>query len=403
MPLPHEPEHYAALLPYCRTDAQRQKIETLVKHPRHESAAQVLGLNVRVLRASLSSIRKHAARKGWDPGAGFVHPVSATEQLQGHSTLYRFPENDPEGRVIRWVKGRPEAESLVDALQNFADGLNAEIQPSPRVPLRQRGLPADLANLFIITDYHLGMLSWPAETGQDWNLEIAAARFKAFFARAVSQAPPASSAVLAQLGDFLHFDGLEAMTPTSGHVLDADSRFHKVVQVAAHLMRWAIELLRDKYDTVHVIVAEGNHDLASSAWLQRMLAELFRDEPRVTVDVNPDPYYGFEHGQTLLLFHHGHKRPPANIDTVLVAKFQREFGRASYVYAHMGHIHSQKVLETNLMVVAQHRTLASRDAYASRGGWMSKQSADVITYHRKFGEVSRFTLTPELLDLDVAA
>jgi len=49
------------------------------------------------------------------------------------------------------------------------------------------------------------------------------------------------------------------------------------------------------------------------------------------------------------------------------------------------------------MIVEQHRTLAANDAYASRGGWLSGRSASVITYSKKFGEVSRLTISPEML------
>ena len=67
-------------------------------------------------------------------------------------------------------------------------------------------------------------------------------------------------------------------------------------------------------------------------------------------------------------------------------------------YAHTGHLHHIKVDEANnLMVVEQHRTLAAKDAYASKGGWMAGRSATVITYHKDFGEVGRVTLTPEMV------
>ncbi|MGZ8339159.1 MAG: hypothetical protein ACXW2U_05540 [Telluria sp.] len=49
------------------------------------------------------------------------------------------------------------------------------------------------------------------------------------------------------------------------------------------------------------------------------------------------------------------------------------------------------------MKVIQHSTLAPRDAYASRGGWMSERECTAITYHAKFGQVARNTVTPEML------
>jgi hypothetical protein len=48
------------------------------------------------------------------------------------------------------------------------------------------------------------------------------------------------------------------------------------------------------------------------------------------------------------------------------------------------------------MYVVQHSTLAARDAYAARGGWMSERTIKAITYHSKYGEVGRITVTPEM-------
>jgi hypothetical protein len=50
------------------------------------------------------------------------------------------------------------------------------------------------------------------------------------------------------------------------------------------------------------------------------------------------------------------------------------------------------------MKIIQHATLSARDAYASRGGWLSEREASAITYHTKFGQVARNTVTPEMLE-----
>lgn len=49
------------------------------------------------------------------------------------------------------------------------------------------------------------------------------------------------------------------------------------------------------------------------------------------------------------------------------------------------------------MIVERHRTLAAPDAYASKGGWVSGRDAKVITYSKRFGEVSRITINPEMV------
>ena len=49
------------------------------------------------------------------------------------------------------------------------------------------------------------------------------------------------------------------------------------------------------------------------------------------------------------------------------------------------------------MVLEQHRTLASKDAYASRGGYLSGRDSKVITYHKDYGEVGRSTININML------
>jgi len=49
------------------------------------------------------------------------------------------------------------------------------------------------------------------------------------------------------------------------------------------------------------------------------------------------------------------------------------------------------------MYVERHETLAAPDAYAAGGGWLSGRSAKVITYSRRYGEVARSTLRPEMV------
>ena len=63
-----------------------------------------------------------------------------------------------------------------------------------------------------------------------------------------------------------------------------------------------------------------------------------------------------------------------------------------------GHRHHVEEKEHSGMTVLQHSTLAARDAYAARGGWHSERQATSITYHSRWGQVARHTVTPEMLD-----
>lgn len=379
------------LLKYA-TLRQAEILRALVENGSQRKTAKALGIAQSVVSATLTRVRAKAARQGHAPDHDMTRTAPDGFHVKGVSTYYNR-EGKPTGQ---WVKTNIDQDRQLELLREAVAAVREEIAPVPAVSPPASTMD-HLLNCYVITDYHLGAMSWGEETGADWDLQIAEALLVDWFAAAIAQAPDARVGVFAQLGDMLHWDGLEAVTPTSKHVLDADSRFQKIVRVAIRVFRRIVGMLLLKHETVRVIMAEGNHDLASSAWLRELFAALYEGEPRVTVEVRPDPYYCVEWGATSLFFHHGHKKKLDSLETVFVAKFREVFGRTRHSYAHTGHLHHDRVRETNTMLLEQHRTLASPDSHASRGGWISGRDAKVITYHDGFGEVSRVTVSPDMV------
>lgn len=329
---------------------------------------------------------------------GEVFEMPAGHQIKGVSALV-----DGEGReLFKWIKTKEDGVDTLALIKAAFDELKQDL---PRV-VPSKGPEFSnqlLLNQFTITDLHFGMLAWGEETGGDnYDLQIAEKLLLDWFSAAIAMSPRAKVAVLAQLGDLMHHDGLEAVTPTSKHVLDADSRLQKIIRVVIRVIRQIISMLLETHEIVHVVMAQGNHDLASSAWLREAFHVIFENEPRVIIDNSPDTYYAYEHGKTSLFYHHGHRRKVQNVDHVFVGKFREMYGRSDHSYGHVGHLHSDEVVESNLMRVERHRTLAAPDAHAGGGGWLSKRDAKVITYHKEFGEVSRITLSPQMVSRQVA-
>jgi hypothetical protein len=296
------------------------------------------------------------------------------------------------------VMERAEAKAQMDAMRAAVAGFKDEI---PRVdaivPVPLWTAP-DLLCMYAVTDAHMGCLSWHEETGdEDYDLSISEKLLEDWFCAAIDMAPRAQTAVLAQLGDLLHHDSHESVTPAHRNVLDADSRFQKMVRVAIRVLRKVIARLLTKHEFVHIVMADANHDPASEAWLREMFAAFYENEPRVTVDNSAGTYYVYKHGDVSLFFHHGHRRGVNNADSVFAGRFREIYGSTKFSYAHLGHKHSDELKTTNLMKVEQHETLAAPDAYAANGGWLSGRSAKVIVYHKAFGEVSRVTLTPGMV------
>lgn len=381
------------LLEFCVTDRQRELVEGVIKHGSARAAAKVLGCSRTNVDQAVKAVKKRAAAKGVAPDTDLNYPLSEIERLKGRSSLVNKKTGET---LLQWIKTDVSQEKLIEVMRDTIDALKDDLPRYDPVHCEGGG-KEDLLSLYVVTDFHLGMKGWHLETGADWDMDIAEKLLVQWFNAAIAQAPMAETAVLANLGDFLHWDGYEPVTPTHRHVLDADTRYQKLVRVAIRVIRKIINMLLRKHQKVVVLMADANHDPSGGAWLRELFAVVYEDEPRVTVDTSADTYYCLEHGQTSLFFHHGHRRGIKDVDRVFSAKFREVFGRTKFSYGHLGHLHSNALEETQLMQVERHRTLAAPDAYAAKGGWVSGRDAKVITYHRKYGEVSRLTINPEMV------
>lgn len=319
--------------------------------------------------------------------AGEVYETPAGLMIKGRSVLA-----DADGRVVlTWNKEGEDKGEQFAAMRAAMEAFKEDIPRAEPVPAPS-DTRDDLLNQYTITDHHLGALAWNEETrGGDYDLHIGERLIVDWFAAAISQAPPSKRAVFAQLGDFLHYDSFKSVTPEHGHLLDSDSRYPKMVRAAIRIVRKVIRMLLEKHEQLDVIMCDANHDPAGEVWLREMMAAFYDEEPRVRVDTNPGTYSVLEHGNVSLFYHHGHRRGVKNVDSILVGKFRKIYGRTDLSYAHTGHKHGDELKTTDLMKVEQHETLAAPDAYGSN--WLSGRSAKVITYHKRFGEDGRVILS----------
>lgn len=372
---------------------QQAYLAAVNEHGSMRRAAKELGVGESTVRGAMFRLKAFAAGQGWAPEHSMTRTVPDGFKVARISTNYR--EDGSVGQ--QWVIGTPDKERQDELLREAFAAMADELpRQKPINPPDQTF--ANLANVYTLTDCHVGMLAWEKENLEgNWDLEIAERTLSGCFEYMVNSSPAARVGIVAQLGDWLHSDGLAAVTPTSGHLLDQDGRFPKVVKAAIRILRRVVNYALTRHEQVIVLMAEGNHDLASSVWLRAMFQALYENEPRVTVIDSELPYYVYQHGKTMLAWHHGHLKKNDQLPILFASQFPQAWGATTLRYAHCGHRHHVEEKEHSGMTVIQHSTLAQRDAYASRGGWMSVRQCTAITYHAEFGQVSRVTVTPEML------
>lgn len=376
--------------PQLSAELCQQAVDAVAAHGSISAAGRALGLphGTFQTRVAIARQRKFEPKVQALLAGDNAGPPDGYK-LKGTSTLY-----DENGKArLQWVKTDASLEKL-QAIQKAAfDALCAELKPVALVKA-PKAADADLATLYTMTDCHVGMLAWDKEAGEDWDLTIAENCLTQTLLRMIDSAPASAIGILNQLGDFMHFDSLTPMTPTSHHILDADSRYQKVVQVAVRILRRVIDAMLVKHKSVHVEMKEGNHDPTGSVWLRVMFAMLYDKNPRVTINLSPNPYTMYVHGKTLLGFYHGHLAKLASLPILYAAQFPKEWGATEYRYIHTGHKHHVEEKEHPGIKVIQHPTLAAPDAYAARGGWLSKRQATSMTYSKEHGEIARGIFIP---------
>jgi hypothetical protein len=387
-----------ATLKTWATPRQLEFINAIEQFGSERKAASALGLSHGTISNALASLKKRAARSGYSPEHDMTRTVPDGYMVKGVSTYYD-EDGKPRGQ---WVKSSVDADRQ-EAIMREAFAAMAKELPRVKPMAKPTKTKDDLCNVYTLTDCHLGALAWHKEGGADWDVKIAERVLVAAFEQMVNSAPAANTGLIAQLGDFLHSDGMLPVTPTNGHILDQDGRFSKIVAAALRVLRRIVDFALQKHERVVVLMAEGNHDLASSIWLRALFKALYENEPRVTVIESELPYYVHQHGETLIAFHHGHMKRNDALPIFFAAQFPKVWGATTKRYAHTGHRHHVEEKEHSGMTVIQHPTIAARDAYASRGGWLSERAAVAITYHAKYGQVARTIVTPDMFEEAVCA
>lgn len=379
------------------SDTQKKYLEAVNKYGSIRSAAKELGVHHSTIQKSLHRLKEKAALQNYQPSLGMTIEVPSPYIVKGNSIRV-----DEAGKPLGgWIKTQLDQGLYKEYIRGIIEGVSAELPRLAPIDGPEQ-FDKDLCNLFTMTDSHVGMLAWKEEGGESWDLSIAEQVLTACFERMVWSSPKAGTAVIAQLGDFLHSDGLLPVTPTHGHVLDQAARYGDMVKAAIRILRRLVDFALTWHEKVILVVAEGNHDMASSVWMRNLFAVLYEYEDRIQVIDTELPYYVYQHGSTLLGFHHGHIKKPADLPSLFAAQYPELWGKTRRRYAHCGHRHHYEEKEYAGMTVVQHSTLAARDAYAARGGWFSERQVRAMTYHAEEGLVAMNVVTPSMVYKEVA-
>ena len=380
------------------TPAQLTAWDAVEEHGGNISrAAKSLERNERTFRRCYQRAIKAAARAGWSPDHDMVKAAAPGYNVKGTSTLYTVGKDGQERISAQWVKTNQSHDELGDALREAVEAWCEEAKGAIKPTKPPKHCHEDLMSVYPMGDPHIGMYSWAAETGADFDLHIAEKDLCAAVDYLVAASPPSKRAILINLGDFFHCDNMDGITSRSGHPLDTDGRLYKMIYVGVRALRRCLQRMLEKHEQVEIINAPGNHDHVLALALSVLFRNVYENEPRVTVHDSPTMRHYIQHGKCLIGTVHGHQTKDSDLPGIMATEKPKEWGQTKHRYFFRGHHHHDNRKEYNGCIVEQFRTLAAGDAYAVGGGYLSGRDMKCIVMHKEFGEQSRFTCGIDVL------
>ena len=375
------------------TEKQKKYLEAVEEHGSNNKAAKALGVGRRTIDISITALKRKAAMSGYSPEHDMTRTVPNPFVLKGTSTLY-----DKEGNMaLQWVKTSLDRERYDAAVREYCEYLVEDVRGKAQPIPPPKFSNSDLLSVYGIGDPHVGLYAWKAETGADFDLTIAEDLNVGAFARLVSVAPDSEEALIIEAGDLLHADDSSNMTPTSGNVLDVDSRYAKVVQVALRILKRAVDLALAKHKKVTVWIVGGNHDPHSSFMVALCLNAFYSNEPRVVIDLSPAQYRYLLFGKVLIGAAHGHGAKAEQLPQRMAHDMAPEWGVSLFRYWYLGHIHHTVVKEIGGVIIEYLRTMAARDAWHALKGYLAGRDMKLFIHHKSFGEIERHTANVAML------
>lgn len=381
------------------TPRQVEFLDAIQIHGSPTAAGRALGLSNDVVAKAMRRLKTVAAKAGYAPEAGIDHPVAQGFELRGYSHFTKTAQGEPI-----WLKTRAAEHAYWAGIQ----GAIERIQPvDPSILAMPAEPQSDIIPWLQIGDAHIGMLASEAETGANFDIAIAKAEICAAMAALIDEAPECSRLVINDLGDGTHYETFKAMTEASGHAVDFDTRYWKMIDAYLEISEFAVERALGKAQTVDLIYNQGNHSRSNDIWMAAHMRSLHRNNPRINVLNNQSPYIAYRMGKTLVIIHHGDKAKPEAVARAMSSDFAADWGETEFRYIDGGHVHHSQRKELAGCVFESWNNLAPRDKYAHDGAWRSRQMMSLVLRSRRYGEVGRSVMPIErvrdrILEIDFA-
>lgn len=389
----------------------KEAIDLVQKHGSVAGAARAVGMPEKTLSHRYRSATRYAQSGGFGydpviPGFAITQVTNTPNgdfirQRPEHGEQFEMPKGhvlkglsalvDAKGQtILEWRKtkqGELDPDALIEIFKDaFADiDARAPAIPSPKTTEKS------LLAVYPLIDWHVGLMSWAKETGENYDLKIARETIMPKMRALIAATPAAEEAVILGIGDMLHWDGFVQETPSSRHPLDGDGRYPKVLDAAIDMVEETVELVLARHKRVTVRILRGNHDPVSSVAIAAVLARVFRGNRRITIDADQGYHWWLRRGKVFLGGSHGDKAKMRDLPMMMAHDRPEDWAASTYRRIYTGHIHHESRIEEGGVIVTSMRSPVAKDAYHSFNRWRSGRSVYSETFNVDGSEAATLT------------
>lgn len=344
------------------------------------------GMSQRVVQRRVAQLKE----TGYDPANDRDYNNPVNHPVAGYSTLVRHKSADDSstGKVLEWVKTRVDVRDQLDAATAMLDTMISDIKPLPVIPFKNTVATTDQFTVIPIGDPHIGLMTWSKEVGEDWDIKIADRVYRKVFKRLLSNLPDTEECILVNTGDFFHADNIQGETSRSKHKLDLDGRHGKWLDAGFVVIRMFIDACLRKYKKVEFINVPGNHDDILGRAIGSYVWQLYRDNPRITVQKGDSPFQYVKRGKVLLGFAHGHTCKLSSLPGKMADDQFKLWGKTTYRHWITGHVHHNSWTQFKEHPGCKVETVGiipPKDAYAHGGAYGAARGIQGIIFDKKIG------------------
>jgi muconolactone delta-isomerase len=376
------------LLKFCE-GVQVDNIKAYFAHDCNAAAAaRALGKTRKSVANSVNRANKRAADKG------YIDTFPDLKIAEGRKLGKVTTQVNSKGEIKNvWYRQDDYHQQSLLAIEEYCKELPKIIS---KAPLNLSNQSKDVIPWFNIGDCHLGMLSYHNEVNDSFDLSIGERDLCAAIGMLIDESMNCERCVIQDMGDMTHYENVAGVTDASGHDLDCDGRFPKMIMTYVRVMRFIMDKALSKFKYVDVIINQGNHSRTNDFWMRTLLFNLYENDDRVNVLDNQNIFIPYRMGNTFVMSHHSDKCKPKKLADVMTTDYRQDFGETEYHYIDIGHIHhSMQLKEHPGITIESFNQLATKDAYAHEGGWRSRSCLTVVYRSKTYGEIGRQKISLE--------